>query len=560
MKTEQLKTAYSNISPIVCLLHLFILLIISLFIGAADGFAKEISGYVRTSSGSGIEGVNVTFDNVRSTTTNESGYYSIGIPNSWSGTSIPTKDGFNFNPASLSYVNVTSNLSNQDYIGTQVHQANTISGYVRTSSGGGINEVTLTFSNGGGTDTTNSSGYCSHEIAYGWSGTVTPTKEDYIFDPASRSYSNVTTNQSNQDYTGTQAQPDRTISGYVRTSSGNGFSGVTVTFGNGGGTDTTNSSGYYSRNVTSGWSGTVTPTREGYRFTPVSRSYSDVTNNQSNQNYTINTVNKLLSITINIVGSGNVEIEPEKNYYSKGSLITMTATANSGWLFSEWSGGLDSPDNPERIFINSDMTITAVFLADYDNDGVSNKEENAGPIDGDGNNDGILDSLQSNVSSLAIDNATDYVVLETPPGTSIKNCKAVIEPPDNNYPSGVDFSYGFFSFTVAGIRIGGSTSVTFYFPSEITFNTYSKYGPTPDDPFDHWYEFIFDGQTGAKLNKNNITLHFIDGKRGDDDLTENGIIVDIGGPGVKAILPSEFNSQSDGGGGDGYGCFVGCLL
>ena len=76
----------------------------------------------------------------------------------------------------------------------------------------------------------------------------------------------------------------------------------------------------------------------------------------------------------------------------------MTATANSGWVFSEWSGELDSSDNPERISINSDMTITAVFLADYDNDGVSNKEENAGPSDGDGNNDGILDSLQSNVS------------------------------------------------------------------------------------------------------------------------------------------------------------------
>jgi Divergent InlB B-repeat domain len=279
-----------------------------------------------------------------------------------------------------------------------------------------------------------------------------------------------------------------------------------------------------------------------------------------NQDYTVYAVNKLLSITINIVGSGNVETDPDKDYYSKGSLITMTATANSGWLFSEWSGELDSSDNPERISINSDMTITAVFLADYDNDGVSNKEENAGPIDGDGNNDGILDSLQSNVSSLAIDNATDYVVLETPPGTSIKNCKAVIEPPDNNYPSGVDFSYGFFSFTVAGIRIGGSTSVTFYFPSEITFNTYSRYGPTPDDPFDHWYEFIFDGQTGAKLNKNNTTLHFVDGKRGDDDLTENGIIVDIGGPGIKANISPEFDSKSDVGGGDSYGCFVGCLL
>ena len=158
----------------------------------------------------------------------------------------------------------------------------------------------------------------------------------------------------------------------------------------------------------------------------------------------------------------------------------------------------DSSDNPERISINSDMTITGVFLADRDNDGVSNKEEDAGPGNGDGNNDGILDSLQSNVSCFMDGNATDYVTIETPPGTSIKNCKTVIEPPNNNYPSGLDFSYGFFSFTVEDIGIGGFTSVTFYFHSDVTFNTYFKYGPTLDNPFDHWYEFIFDGQTRTK--------------------------------------------------------------
>ena len=435
-----------------------------------------------------------------------------------------------------------------------------ISGYVQTSSGSDIDGVTITFSNGEKSTTTDSSGYYKEKIKKGWSGTATPSKHGYSFSPASRSYSNVTTDQSNQDFTGTQAQQKRSISGYVRTSSGNGFSGVTVTFDNGGGTDTTNSSGYYSREVTYGWNGAVTPARGGYSFIPVSRSYSNVTTDQLNQDYTENTESKLLSITINIVGSGNVEIDPDKDYYSKGSLITITATANSGWLFSEWSGELDSSDNPESISINSDMTITAVFLEDYDNDGVSDKVENSGPRNGDGNNDGMLDSLQSNVSCLVLDNATDYVVLETPPGTSIKNCKAVIEPPDNNYPSGVDFLYGFFSFAVEGIRIGGSTSVTLYFPSEVTFNTYSKYGPTPDDPFDHWYEFIFDGQTGAMINENIITLHFVDGKKGDDDLTEDGNIIDLGGPGVRAIKLPEPDSKWGVGGDDSYGCFVGCLL
>ena len=57
-----------------------------------------------------------------------------------------------------------------------------------------------------------------------------------------------------------------------------------------------------------------------------------------------------------------------------------------------------------------------------------------------------------------------------------------------------------------------------------------------------WYEFIFDGRTGAEINDNIITLNFVDGMKGDDDITENGIIIDLGGPGVKSIIPSEFDS------------------
>jgi hypothetical protein len=331
-------------------------------------------------------------------------------------------------------------------------------------------------------------------------------------------------------------------------------------FDNGGGTDTTNSSGYYSREVTYGWSGTVTPFKSGYSFVPAIREFNNITTNHLNQDYTGNEEHELLSITINIVGSGNVELDPDKDSYSAGSPITLTGIANTGWVFSEWSGNLNSVNNPESIIIYFDMTITAIFLEDFDNDGVSDKEENSGPNSGDGNNDGILDSLQSNVSFLVLDNATDYVAIETPSGTSIKNCQAVIDLPNNNYPSDVEFAYGFFTFAVEGIGIGGSTSATFYFPSGFTFNTYSKYGPTPDDPFDHWYGFIFDGQTGAEIDESSITLHFVDGMRGDDDLTENGIIIDIGGPGIKSTIPSEPDSRPYGGSHDSYGCFVGSLL
>ena len=75
-----------------------------------------------------------------------------------------------------------------------------------------------------------------------------------------------------------------TISGYVRNLDNTPVSGVTMSF-SGIGTTTTNTNGYYSKQVTSGWTGTVTPSQSGYTFTPTSRSYNNVTSDVSNENY-----------------------------------------------------------------------------------------------------------------------------------------------------------------------------------------------------------------------------------------------------------------------------------
>jgi len=75
-----------------------------------------------------------------------------------------------------------------------------------------------------------------------------------------------------------------TVSGYVRTSGGAGISGVVM--GGLPSNPSTDSNGYYSSNVSTGWSGTVTPSKSGYTFTPSSRTYSNVASNQTGQNYT----------------------------------------------------------------------------------------------------------------------------------------------------------------------------------------------------------------------------------------------------------------------------------
>jgi len=195
--------------------------------------------------------------------------------------------------------------------------------------------------------------------------------------------------------------------------------------------------------------------------------------------------------------------------------------------------------------------------ANDDNDGLLDGEEQ-GP-DGndqnyDGNDDGVPDRLQDNVVSFHTYDNQNYVTLASPKGTSISNCKAVDNPSTANSPSGVEFSYGFFNFTITGVGIGGATTVTLHLPLGETIDTYYKYGRTPLNPTNNWYEFLYDGETGAEISGNIITLHFFDGKRGDDDLIANGIVIDDGAPAV-AVAPGVGPTVSSDGGGGG-GCFI----
>jgi hypothetical protein len=80
------------------------------------------------------------------------------------------------------------------------------------------------------------------------------------------------------------------------------------------GTPMTNTSGYYTATVNSGWSGVVTPTKTGLTFSPISQSYSNVTSNQT-QNYTV------MSLTHKV--SGTV-------YYSTTPLVGVTVKLGTG--------------------------------------------------------------------------------------------------------------------------------------------------------------------------------------------------------------------------------------
>lgn len=162
-----------------------------------------------------------------------------------------------------------------------------ISGYIKKADATPVSGVLVTFSNSGGTVSTNDSGYYSKTVTYGWSGTATPTRTGYSFTPFNISYSNVTADQSNRNYTASQ-QANPMVSGYVRRTDGTPMTGVMLEFsGNIGSGVFINGSGFYQKEVPSGWTGTITPIGNfGWEFVPSEISLSNVTTNLVNQNFT----------------------------------------------------------------------------------------------------------------------------------------------------------------------------------------------------------------------------------------------------------------------------------
>lgn len=78
----------------------------------------------------------------------------------------------------------------------------------------------------------------------------------------------------------------------------------------------------------------------------------------------------ILSVTIIPEEGGSVS--PDGGVYDDGATVTLTGTPSEGYVFKQWMGDLMSNENPVSVSMDSDMTVTLVFVkSDGDNDGVS---------------------------------------------------------------------------------------------------------------------------------------------------------------------------------------------
>lgn len=73
------------------------------------------------------------------------------------------------------------------------------------------------------------------------------------------------------------------------------------------------------------------------------------------------TTNYTLTVNVLPLGAGAVSLNPAGGIYAAGTTVTLTATANTGYVFSNWSGDLTGTTNPATITMNANKSVTAVF-------------------------------------------------------------------------------------------------------------------------------------------------------------------------------------------------------
>lgn len=66
-------------------------------------------------------------------------------------------------------------------------------------------------------------------------------------------------------------------------------------------------------------------------------------------------------LTVTASGQGSFTLDPALATYPDGTDVTLTATPETGWRFGQWSGDLNTTDNPATLTMDSDKTVTAEF-------------------------------------------------------------------------------------------------------------------------------------------------------------------------------------------------------
>jgi hypothetical protein len=336
---------------------------------AATRNRHQLSGRVVNINNSGIPGVSVSLSGAQTatTTTDSGGNYSFtNLPAGGTYTVRAVLQYYSFNPDSQTYPALESN-QNTTFIATL--NTHTISGRVANTSGVPLAGVTVALSGSLGpisSITTSADGtYSFGSLSAGSSYVVAVSKRDYTFNPPTRTFSDLSSNQT-ADFTG--ALNVYSIAGRVSVGQ-TGTSGVLVTLtGSLSGQATTDVNGNYSFSALGGGTYTVTVSKTHYSFSPPSRTFANLSSNQTGDFTATRDVHSIAG-RVTLKGTGLSGVVVTLTGSQSGS-ITTDSTGN--YSFSAFGGGDYTVtvsktnytfDPPSRTFTNLSTNQTGDFVA-----------------------------------------------------------------------------------------------------------------------------------------------------------------------------------------------------
>jgi hypothetical protein len=231
------------------------------------------------------------------------------------------------------------------------------SGRVTTQDGNGLGGVTVNFSGGQSSVTTDADGYwCKHLLSGGV--IATPAETGYVFDPPSMA---ITGSASNLDF-----QASKTVQRYTLT-----ISSIT------GGAVTTPGQGPFTYDGGTVVNLVATPTG-GYQFTSWTGDVGTIGNVNAasttitmNGNYTITADFATVpvqhyTLTISSGAGGTVTTPGQGPFtYDGGTVVNLVATPTGGYQFTSWTGDVGTIGNVNApsttITMNGNYAITANF-------------------------------------------------------------------------------------------------------------------------------------------------------------------------------------------------------
>jgi uncharacterized repeat protein (TIGR02543 family) len=104
-----------------------------------------------------------------------------------------------------------------------------------------------------------------------------------------------------------------------------------------------------------GWSGDVTGTSTSVTVTmTANRTVTASFTNSTGTTYTLTT-------TVNPGAGGTITRSPNATTYAAGTVVTLTATPASGYVFTGWSGGASGTNATTTVTMNANTSVTAGF-------------------------------------------------------------------------------------------------------------------------------------------------------------------------------------------------------